>query len=46
VLPRTILRGSFRRRLIATSLVLARSAIAQSPSLPPRNEDGYDLWLR
>ena len=26
------------------SLVLARSAIAQAPSLP--NEDGYDLWLR
>ncbi|HET7371843.1 MAG TPA: alpha-glucuronidase family glycosyl hydrolase [Gemmatimonadaceae bacterium] len=46
MLPRTILRGSFRRRLIATSLVLARSAIAQSPSVPPPNEDGYDLWLR
>ncbi|HSQ33189.1 MAG TPA: alpha-glucuronidase family glycosyl hydrolase [Gemmatimonadaceae bacterium] len=32
------------RRLIATSLVLARPVLAQSP-LPP-NEDGYDLWLR
>lgn len=32
------------RRLIATSLVLARPAIAQSPQ--PPNEDGYDLWLR
>ena len=35
-----------RRRLIATSLVLARSAIAQSSSQPLPNEDGYDLWLR
>ncbi|HVE36147.1 MAG TPA: alpha-glucuronidase family glycosyl hydrolase [Gemmatimonadaceae bacterium] len=44
MLPRIVLRGATCRRLIATSLVLARSAIGQSPS--PPNEDGYDLWLR
>ncbi|HTJ20899.1 MAG TPA: alpha-glucuronidase family glycosyl hydrolase [Gemmatimonadaceae bacterium] len=44
VLPRAIFRGGMCRRLIATSLVLARPALPQSP-LPP-NEDGYDLWLR
>jgi alpha-glucuronidase len=44
VLPRILFRGATCRRLIATSLVLARSAIGQSPS--PPNEDGYDLWLR
>lgn len=42
--PRTLFRGITRRRLLALSLVLAQSAVAQSPSHP--NEDGYDLWLR
>jgi alpha-glucuronidase len=44
VQPRTLFRGATGRRLVAASFVLARSVLAQSPSLP--NEDGYDLWLR
>lgn len=44
MLPRILFRGTACRRIIATSLVLVRSATGQSPSLA--NEDGYDLWLR
>ena len=44
MLPRTLFRGATGRRLVAASFVLARSVLAQSPSLP--NENGYDLWLR